>query len=87
MPPKADVGSVLNAFWYASRLDPPSATPHGLACLTMTQVAAAPGAPPGGKVLMHSHAASASAILLYESSLPCSCVALTSEPAAGSASR
>ena len=35
------------------------------------------------KLFTHSHAASASAMLLYESSLPCSCLAVTSEPGAG----
>ena len=39
------------------------------------------------KLLTHSHAASASAMLLYESSLPSSCFAVTSEPGAGCRSR
>ena len=70
MPPKAEVESVLNAFSYASCAVTPMATPHGLACLMMTQ--AAPLA--GSNDFTHSHAASASAMLLYDSSLPCSCV-------------
>ena len=67
MPPKAEVGSVANACWYASSGVSATATPHGLACLTMTQAGSS-------KVLTHSHAASASAMLLYDSSLPCSCL-------------
>src|SRR5471032_1485693 len=69
MPPKADVGSVCSARLYASAASAPSATPQGLACLTMTQ-AALWSKPP--RLLTHSHAASASAMLLYDSSLPCS---------------
>jgi hypothetical protein len=42
------------------------ATPQGLACLMITQAGVS-------KVLTHSQAASASAMLLYESSLPCNC--------------
>ncbi|MNT12301.1 hypothetical protein D3C72_1472240 [compost metagenome] len=69
MPPKAEVESVLKALSYASSAFAPSATPHGLACLMMTQ--AAPLA--ASNDLTHSQAASASAMLLYDSSLPCSC--------------
>ena len=43
------------------------ATPQGLACLMMTQAGAS-------KALTHSQAASASAMLLYDSSLPCNWV-------------
>ena len=80
MPPKAEVGSVFSAFAYAVAQSSATATPHGLACLTITHAGAA-------KLLTHSHAASASAMLLYESSLPCSCLAVTSEPGAGARSR
>ena len=63
MPPKAEVGSVLNAKSYASKIEFASATPQGLACLTITQAGSS-------NALTHSQAASASTILLYESSLP-----------------
>ena len=63
MPPKADVGSVLNARSYALKTEFASATPHGLACFTITHAGSS-------KALTHSQAASASTILLYESSLP-----------------
>jgi hypothetical protein len=39
MPPKAEVGSVRNARAYASPTSAPTATPHGFACLTITQPA------------------------------------------------
>ncbi len=42
------------------------ATPHGFACLTMTHAGSS-------KTRTHSSAASVSATLLYDSSLPCSC--------------
>ena len=67
MPPNAEVGSVLNALAYASAALPPTATPHGFACLMITQAGSS-------KLRTQSHAASASAMLLYDSSLPCSCV-------------
>jgi hypothetical protein len=57
MPPKAEVGSVLKALAYASAAFAPSAAPQGLACLTMTQAGVS-------KLLTHSQAASASAMLL-----------------------
>ena len=76
MPPKAEVGSVVNALEYASRASIPTATPHGLACLTMTQAGVS-------KLLTHSQAASASAMLLKLSSFPCTCWAVTNEPGAG----
>ena len=63
MPPNAEVGSVLKAFWYAFNAFSPMAAPQGFACLTMTQAGTL-------KLLTHSQAASESAILLYESSLP-----------------
>ena len=66
MPPNADVGSVANARWYATKGSCAIATPHGLACLTMTQAGTS-------KLRQHCHAASASAILLYDSSFPWSC--------------
>ncbi len=66
IPPKADVGSVAKAFAYASPQPAPIATPHGFACLTITHAASS-------KVFTRSHAASESPMLLYESSLPCSC--------------
>ncbi|MOA65945.1 hypothetical protein D3C78_1925240 [compost metagenome] len=46
-----------------------TATPHGLACLTMTQAGLT-------KLFTHSSAASVSATLLNDSSLPCSCTAV-----------
>jgi hypothetical protein len=60
MPPKAEVGSVLKALRRPPALAP-TATPQGLACLTMTQAA---GAIDASKALTHSQAASASAMLL-----------------------
>src|SRR5439155_4866861 len=63
MPPKEDVGSVANAARYASNGVAAIATPQGFACLTMTHAGSA-------NVRTHSHAASLSAMLLYESSLP-----------------
>ena len=36
MPPKADTGSQALAATYALVMSPAMATPHGLACLTMT---------------------------------------------------
>ncbi len=57
MPPNADVGSVANALRYASSGVAAIATPHGLACLTITHADSA-------KVFTHSHAASLSATLL-----------------------
>src|SRR5512144_2779548 len=66
MPPNADVRSVASAPAYASRVVGALATPQGLACLTMTHVGAS-------NRVTHVHAASASATLLYESALPCSC--------------
>ncbi len=80
MPPKAEVGSVLNAFSYAAPRLPASAAPQGLACLTMTHA----GSP---KCFTHSHAASASAILLYESALPCSWRNVARLPGTGFSSR
>ena len=47
---------------------PATATPQGLACLTITQAGAS-------NCRTHSSAVSLSAMLLYESSLPCNCVA------------
>ena len=55
----------------------PTATPHGFACLTMTQAGSS-------KLFTHSSAASVSATLLNESALPWSCLAvatLASAPA------
>ena len=63
IPPNAEVGSVLKERSYASLIDFASATPHGLACLTITQAGLL-------NSLTHSQAASASTILLYESSFP-----------------
>src|SRR5438270_710885 len=63
MPPNAEVGSVASAARYASSGAVPSAAPQGFACLTITHADSA-------KLLTHSHAASLSAILLYDSSLP-----------------
>ena len=57
----------IKAFAYASLASAPTATPHGFACLTITQAGTS-------NVFTHSHAASASAILLYDSSLPCNCL-------------
>ena len=57
IPPNAEVGSVLNARWYAVSVSAPSATPHGLACLMITHAGRS-------NVFTHSHAASASAMLL-----------------------
>jgi len=57
MPPNADVGSVLKAKSYASYTEFVSATPHGFACLTITHAGSL-------NALTHSHAASASTILL-----------------------
>ncbi len=57
IPPNAEVGSVLNAKSYALNAELASATPQGLACLTITH------AGPENS-LTHSHAASASTILL-----------------------
>ena len=62
-PPKAEVGSVLKARSYALYIELLAATPHGLACLTITQAGSS-------NSFTHSKAASASTILLYESSLP-----------------
>ena len=59
MPPKALVGSVWKALPYACSALAPTATPQGLACLTMTQAGVA-----ASKLLTHSQAASASAMLL-----------------------
>ena len=47
----------------------PTATPHGFACLTITQAGSS-------KALTHSRAASVSATLLNESALPWSCRAV-----------
>ena len=63
IPPNAEVGSVLKARSYDSKTPVLSATPHGLACFTITQAGLS-------NSLTHSHAASASTILLYDSSLP-----------------
>ena len=38
--PKAETGSQISAFEYASRQSVPSATPHGLACLMIAQAGA-----------------------------------------------
>ena len=57
IPPNAEVGSVLKARSYAEPIESDSATPHGLACLTMTHAGSS-------KALTHSQAASASTILL-----------------------
>ena len=77
MPPKAEVGSVANAFVVGVERGPPMATPHGLACLTITQAGVC------RRSCTHSSAASASAMLLYESSLPCSMRAPATVPARG----
>ena len=69
MPPKAEVGSVLYALSYAASVSAATATPQGFACLTMTQAGSA-------NWRTHSNAVSPSAMLLYDSVLPCSCVAL-----------
>ena len=53
----------MKARSYESKIDSLSATPHGLACFTITHEGFL-------NSLTHSHAASASTILLYESSLP-----------------
>jgi hypothetical protein len=58
----------------------PSATPQGLACLTITHAGAS-------NVFTHSHAASLSAMLLYDSYLPWRCRYPAIVPAAGAASR
>ena len=57
MPPNAEVGSVLKAFKYAVKILSLTATPQGLACLTITQAGSS-------KDFTHSNAASVSAILL-----------------------
>jgi hypothetical protein len=57
MPPKADVGSVRNALRYAASGESAMATPHGFACLMITHAGTS-------NVRQHSHAASASAMLL-----------------------
>ena len=80
MPPNADTGSVATAFLYASIGVSAIATPQGFACLTMTHAGSA-------NVFTHSQAASLSAMLLYESSLPCSCRKLAMLPASGASSR
>ena len=56
-PPNADVGSVAKAAWYASVIRSATATPHGFACLTITQAGAV-------KACTHSSAESVSATLL-----------------------
>ena len=56
------------------------ATPQGFACLTITQAQSS-------KLFTHSHAASASARLLYDSALPCRCAAVTNVPGSGDGSR
>ena len=53
IPPKAEVGSVLNAKSYAPKIFSDSATPQGLACLTMTHAGSS-------NALTHSPAASMS---------------------------
>src|SRR5512133_1184672 len=80
MPPNADVRSVASAFPYASSKFAALATPHGLACLTITHVGSA-------NRVTHVHAASASATLLYDSSLPCSCLHDARLPTGGDGSR
>src|SRR6266567_3236136 len=57
-----------------------AATPQGFACFTITHAGSA-------KVFTHSHAASESAILLNESSLPCSCLSVAMAPATRGSSR
>ena len=57
IPPNADVGSVSSARWYAVKVSAAIATPHGLACLTITHTGTS-------NDRAHSHAASASATLL-----------------------
>src|SRR5512138_1724996 len=86
MPPNADVGSVANAFRYAASGESASATPHGFACFTITQAHEMPK-PAATKLFTHSHAASASAMLLYDSSLPCSWRHVARVLGAGAASR
>ena len=66
MPPYADVGSEASALTYASSSVAPMPTPHGFACLTITQA---------GSVNSSTswRAAERSFRLLYESSRPLSC--------------
>ena len=80
MPPNADVGSVASALRYAASGVAAMATPQGFACLTITHAGSA-------NVFTHSHAASLSATLLYDSSLPCSCRYVAIVPGAGASSR
>ena len=84
MPPKGRFGSVAKAQVVGGDVRcRPRPTPQGLACLTMAHRRIAHAS----KLFTHSaSAASVSATLLYDSSLPCSCVA-TAMPALGAAGR
>ena len=69
IPPKALTGSVRRAFSHALSISSFSATPHGFACFIIATAGFS-------NSQISSKAASASFILLYESSFPCNCIDL-----------
>src|SRR5882757_443054 len=69
IPPNGEIGSQRNAKSQASASEDALATPQGLACLMIATVGASNSA-------THSIAASVSFRLLYDSSIPWTCVAV-----------